>query len=715
MIVVVLLFLIVSLPRIVSQSEHPTVPLRFNEAIKQLLQRQRLTLDDVNYESYSITPAEILAFISPSSSNNTTTKCEQDFVLLVKSALRRERWALKLLDSWGKPLPSGLLKGNNLWVGNYDECLDPLYQPENRTFLKQMFDGQYFLPRGVRPQQSLASGLILGICVPSSCDRRSIVSLIGNLFNQSNMTENNLLCSNAAANKQQRLSGGAIATCVVLSLLGFLVLIGTIIDLVLVCRLPPVNRIASLTTESSKSSDIELTENKLLTLPRHSRCSIRTVLESSYVAFIAEFSAIRTLRRTFTMKKKSDNDSFDCLNGLRVLSLFWVIFGHTITFCLIYTSNIVDGFAWSHSIAFQLVISSMFSVDTFFVLSGFLTAILFAREVAKKKLSLRLFILYYIHRYIRLTPTFVLVMLVSINLSPYFGRGPLYPSVQGFESTGCIHRGWWASILYVGNLVNINDMCLDVSWYLYNDMQFHWVAPLALIPFVIGRKPIAFIVASLFVLVGIGSILGILLYYPNMEINRIAAAMQTTGPTLYEKVYLTPWCRISPYAIGLLTGFIVYNTGRSYRSNIYTKIFGSILAIVIGLTCIFVLYPDYAFVPGISRSANIAHQTLSRSFWALVIGWLLFLCSTNQGGIVNTILSWSIWSPLARLNYSAYLIHTIILFITIYNQSMPYYFQPHLVLNSYISNLFFVYVAATVSVIFFETPFVVLEKKLFKR
>ncbi|CAF1328805.1 unnamed protein product [Rotaria sordida] len=506
----------------------------------------------------------MLSFISLSSKSNTTTKCEQDFVLLVESALRRELWALKILDSWGKPLPSGLLKGNNLWVGNYDECLDPLYQHDNKTFLKQTFDGHYcaLLPRGMKPQQTMAYGLILGICVPSSCDRQSIVSLVQSLFNQSNMTENNLLCSNDAASKQKSLSGGAIATCVVLSLLGFLVLIGTIIDLILASRLQSVNHIGSPTQRSSKISPIELAENKSMILPRHSRYSIQTLLESTYIAFIAEFSAIHTLRRIFTMRKKNDSNSFDCLNGLRVLSLFWVIFGHTITFILIYTSNIIDGFAWSHSMTFQLIISAMFSVDTFFVLSGFLTAILFVREVAKKKLSFRLFILYYIHRYIRLTPTFLLVMLVSINLSPYFGRGPLYPSVQGFETTGCIHRGWWTSILYIGNLVNIHDMCLDASWYLYNDMQFHWIAPLALIPFVIGRKPIAFIVATLFVLVGIGSILGILLYYPNMEVNRIIAAMQTTGPTFYEKIYLTPWCRISPYAIGLLTGFIVINTGQ---------------------------------------------------------------------------------------------------------------------------------------------------------
>ncbi|CAF1347579.1 unnamed protein product [Rotaria sordida] len=345
-----------------------------------------------------------------------------------------------------------------------------------------------------------------------------------------------------------------------------------------------------------------------MTLSRHPHFRMKVLLDTTHPAaiFIAQFSAVRTLRRIFTMEMKNNSDSFDFLNGLRVLSLFWVIFGHTFVFNANFASNSIDALAWSQNIAFQLIVSGLFSVDTFFVLSGFLTAVLFIRQITKEKLTFRLFILYYIHRYIRLTPTFVLVILVSINLTPYFGRGPLYPSKQGFEPDGCSHRGWWLSILYIGNLFKSDDICLSASWYLHNDMQFHWIAPLALIPFVIGRKSIAFIMATLFVLVGIG-------------------------------------------------------------------------------------------VPGLNRSALIAYHTLSRPCWALCIGWLVFLCSTNQGGTVNTILSWPIWTPLARLNYSTYLIHVMIIFITIYNQSTP------------------IYVAAIVVVIFFETPFFILEKKLFKR
>jgi hypothetical protein len=111
------------------------------------------------------------------------------------------------------------------------------------------------------------------------------------------------------------------------------------------------------------------------------------------------------------------------------------------------------------------------------------------------------------------------MILISINLTPYFGSGPLYPAQQGFEVPQCRSTYWWTSILYIGNLIKPDYMCLVVSWYLHNDMQFHWIAPLTLIPFVLGRKSFSYFVASLFVFIGCGSILIILFYYPEMSPN----------------------------------------------------------------------------------------------------------------------------------------------------------------------------------------------------
>ena len=345
------------------------------------------------------------------------------------------------------------------------------------------------------------------------------------LFKENNTTENDLVCSNDPPNGQKSLTAGAIATYIVLSLLGLLVLSGTIVDVILTSQQQSSDIIPTNTNGYDYFSNTGTAEPESIKISKNSHSSFSALINlTSRIAFLADFSAIKTLRRIFTMKQKNNDDSFTFINGIRVLALFWIIIGHSIAFGLSYTSNIVDLLVWTRNVSFQLVINATLSVDTFFVLSGFLTAILFIRQVKKEgKLSSRLFILYYIHRYIRLTPTFLLIVLISINLTPYFGHGPVYPSQKGFESDACRSGLWWTSVLYVGNLVKTHDMCLGITWYLHNDMQFHWIAPLALIPFALGRKSLSFIIATLFILIGIGSILSILLYYPNMSVNALDA------------------------------------------------------------------------------------------------------------------------------------------------------------------------------------------------
>ncbi|UJR38468.1 hypothetical protein I4U23_031136 [Adineta vaga] len=706
------------IPNIVCQ----VIPLRFDFAIDQLRSKQHYTsLDIDNYLEYNFTPDELLERMSSSLSNNKTNECDHDFEMILQAVMKREMWAIKIIDAWGKPLPSGVLTGNVYWVGNYDECLQDAYSPTNKSFLLQPFKTQYctLLPKPPKPNATMPLGITLGLCLPSSCDRESIITLLDMIFKKSNITKNDLICTNDPAYGQQGLAPSAIATCIVISFLAFVVLLGTIVDLILIFQQQQsTDDLASDINGYNHFNDIDFTEFQFVkTSKKQTRFFFQSFINpTSRTSFLAEFSAIGTLRRIFTMKMKNNDDSFTFINGIRVLSLFWVIIGHSIAFGLSYTNNIVDVIVWTRNIAFQLIINALLSVDTFFVLSGFLTAILFIRQVKKEeKLSFRLLVLYYVHRYIRLTPTLLLVILVSINLTPYFGQGPVYPSQTGFESDDCRYVHWWTSILYIGNFINPHEMCLGITWYLHNDMQFHWIAPLALVPFVLGRKSISFIIATLFVLIGIVSILGILLYYPDMSVDVLEAFTDKPGPTFYKNIYITPWCRISAYAIGLLTGFIVTNLGREYRLNKLTKIFGSIISIILVVLCLFTNYPEYILASGLNRSIVVAYQSLARTFWAIVIGWILFLCSTYQGGLVNKILSWPIWAPLARLNYSCYLIHSTVLHTMIYSQRMPFFYQPHLVVNNFVSQIFFSYLAAILVSIFFETPFFVLEKKLFKR
>ncbi len=105
-----------------------------------------------------------------------------------------------------------------------------------------------------------------------------------------------------------------------------------------------------------------------------------------------------------------------------------------------------------------------------------------------------------------------------------------------------------------------------------------------LVPFILGRKTISFIMIIVFVLIGIISILSILLYYPHMSVNVLDAFADKvsfiyifmfgkilffiqSGSEFFKNIDVAPWCLISAYAVGLITGFFFVNFGREYRVN----------------------------------------------------------------------------------------------------------------------------------------------------
>jgi hypothetical protein len=138
------LLLLFSIPNIICQQDYQTIPLRYDVAINYLKQFQHSNFIDLvnDVPKYTITHDKMSSYLS-SVSNNATTQCERDFEIIIQGILKRDTWALKTIDAWGKPLPSGILKGNLYWVGDYDECLHPMYVPTNKTFVSQPFDTQY--------------------------------------------------------------------------------------------------------------------------------------------------------------------------------------------------------------------------------------------------------------------------------------------------------------------------------------------------------------------------------------------------------------------------------------------------------------------------------------------------------------------------------------------------------------------------------------------
>jgi len=322
--------------------------------------------------------------------------------------------------------------------------------------------------------------------------------------------------------------------------------------------------------------------------------------------------------------------------------------------------------------------------------------------------------MFYVHRYIRLTGVYAILIGLHATLLKWFATGPQSQLVQGYVDK--CHKGWWTNLLYINNFAadiygaNKAD-CINVTWYLAIDMQFFILTPIVLT--VLHKFPKAG-QALLGLLLAAGTVCQI--YFTIVDDEFFHGSF---------RYYMKPWNRSNPYVIGLLLGYILHKMRDVTRLkiNMYTNLFCWGLATAVA-SCVLYSVQKYNLVadPSVTfkcgeNSAPLWQRVIFNGFskigWSLSISWLILACVKKRGGVINSFLSWSFWVPLARLQYVVYLVHrTIILIANSWVETTIRYSHTMLTFQ-FIGFLSISTFAAYVLVILFEAPIVQLEKILF--
>lgn len=187
--------------------------------------------------------------------------------------------------------------------------------------------------------------------------------------------------------------------------------------------------------------------------------------------------------------------TINCLNGIRVLSLCWVILANSyLTLDPRVTKRLTKSREAPRDFFFQLVVQASLAIETFFFLSGLLMSLSFAKRLKSSitgssnnskindddktqnsSATLR-WTLFYVHRYVRMTPPTMLVIAFSMY-AYHYGDGPLW-----FEATQRVHQScaqnWWRHLLHVANFIDTRQMCFIHYWYIAADMQLFLFGPL---------------------------------------------------------------------------------------------------------------------------------------------------------------------------------------------------------------------------------------------
>jgi len=277
------------------------------------------------------------------------------------------------------------------------------------------------------------------------------------------------------------------------------------------------------------------------------------------------------------------------------------------------------------------------------------------------------------------------------------------------------------NLLYINNFASdvygpAKADCVNVSWYMAVDMQYFILTPIFLT--IIWKKPIAGYITSALLLAA-------------------GAASQITFTVRDNEFfhggfgyYVKPWNRSQPYVVGLLLGYILHRMRNQPTLRIQPIMNLWIWMIMSTIACT-VLYGvtqwNIVSDPTIAlpcqpceeecEKPSLVVRAIFNGFakigWSVPLAWVILACVKGQGGPINSILSWSAWVPLARVQYCVYLLHRSIIYII--NSQTEYLVRySHLLLTMQdLAILTITTGVAFLFVILFEAPIVQLEKLVF--
>lgn len=347
------------------------------------------------------------------------------------------------------------------------------------------------------------------------------------------------------------------------------------------------------------------------------------------------FSKIFSFKDSFHSLFSSRKEIFPALNGWRVLATIWLLCGH----CLLYLTG--GSFGEQLKPAFEnhlsrFIMHAHYSVDMFFVISGFLIGSLLLREL-KETGGLNLF-QFYARRALRILPPYYFVIIFTIIFVPLFS--------ENSKSSSMIFN-----FIYLNNFIPVVQQYMTWAWALAVEEQFYIILPLLLLIFRRNIEKIPWLMISLV------SVCLLAQYFLLKSFDQIYyVALPTVNLKVYieyfDIIYDKPYVRMSALFLGVL-GAWIFNKKEDFSELQIKLIFISGLIMVTSSLG----WMEYGI--GEERRDILFLNTYRFLFSA---GFLLVLFSSIKMKIFDKIFHKNLFYPLAQISYIICLIHPFVIF-----------------------------------------------------
>lgn len=178
---------------------------------------------------------------------------------------------------------------------------------------------------------------------------------------------------------------------------------------------------------------------------------LKTDREPSKMLMI--FSIYSNGKTIFRISKPKSDTQIESLNGIRSMTIMWIILGHTyIMNTKLPHLNWTAAGAWSKSYYATFMVHSLYTCDTFLLISGFLVCWCLMRELDRRNGKIN-FLMVIVNRYLRLTPPLIASVFFTLTLYKYLGSGPLWVFIVNGREQPC-RENWPKTFTYLQNYLD---------------------------------------------------------------------------------------------------------------------------------------------------------------------------------------------------------------------------------------------------------------------
>lgn len=658
---------------------------------------------------------------------------------------------IDLLDSFGSP-NSQILLGSYWWLGSYTQCKQARFEEEPARYCVSKLKS----PNWTQQAQYLK----LSLCLPSRCNSLTIRDHLKKLqelvrlsrlqmvpFNNYTLSDVYCLPDRESPLRQLQFSAQLFVYLALAWLL--VVLVSNLRYEYLRMLIEGVDKpktsylVRSLSLRLNFASIFANTTPSTPTKKSKDNYEISNILKvSSDNGPICDEKAAQSCSRA---------PNLNYADGIKVMSMLWLIGGHWLLYMMRSIDNQRDFWSILKDPRYMSILSGIFPVDTFFVVTGFLIAYQkFHKGEHESKFSSSIYWLETVYkRYARLMPMYVLVFWFTRDVSQYLTDGPLWDyatsnsTVRGICKVEPISE----ALLFRANFKPMELHCVKPAWYLACDFQFLCVAPVFL--YALAKSPrFAKILIYSSILLSLSN--QFLTIYTRNDVDwEVLINYRPLFPVYVLKkfwqIYVLPWNRMTPFLLGLLTGHRVFveqsqaivdpKTHTSDETNGNKLVIGKwsmskLLSSYLGLDLwapIIVLI-SIAHFPMLSslhtytgieaRIGTSLVTSVMRVVWSLAAARLIYICNNYsscesglKSNLIFRLINCSMWTPLSRIGLSVLLIQWEV--IALLAQSPDH--LSNMRLSFLYSNIFIAWTAtyalSLLGYLLFEAPIANLEQK----